>query len=80
MRPSQDTFSIKLPAEGFARDRTVAAVVGISKSALWSWCREGRFPPPVRLSPKCTAWSVGAVREWLADPIGWQAAHAKVEG
>ena len=64
-----------LPASGFVRLPTVAIVCGIAQSTVWKWCADGRFPKPVKLSPRASAWPVAEVRAWIADPIGWQAAN-----
>jgi predicted DNA-binding transcriptional regulator AlpA len=65
-----------LPATGYARLPVVVGVTGVAKSTIWTWCRQGRFPAPVKLSERCTAWPVAAIREWLADPAGWQASKS----
>lgn len=72
---NQETFTATLPATGFVRLPTVAGVCGLAKSTVWKWCAEGRFPKPVTLSPRVSAWPVAQVRAWLADPAAWQAAN-----
>lgn len=47
-----------LPATGFVRLPTVLAVIPVSKSTWWAGVREGRFPRPVKITPRCTAWRV----------------------
>ncbi|WP_445658341.1 helix-turn-helix transcriptional regulator [Achromobacter sp. NCFB-sbj8-Ac1-l] len=74
-----ETYSATLPAVGYARAPVVSGVLGIAVSTLWAWAAQGRFPRPVKLSPRVSAWPVDDVRVWLADPYAWQAAH-KVEG
>jgi len=69
-----------LPATGFVRLPTVAAVAGIGRSTIWKWCAQGRMPAPVKLSPRVSAWPVAALREWLADPAGWQEAQVQKVG
>lgn len=39
-------------------------VLPISRSTLWRWVREGRFPRPTRLSPGVSAWRVSDVLNW----------------
>lgn len=41
---------------GFLRLRQVLEIVPISKSAWWEGCKTGRFPNPVKLGPRTTAW------------------------
>lgn len=70
-----ETFTAGLPATGYARLPIVSACTGVAKSTIWAWARAGRFPTPVKLSSRVTAWNVSDVRAWLADPTGWQAAN-----
>jgi predicted DNA-binding transcriptional regulator AlpA len=55
-----------LPSEGFVRQRELLAHVPFSKSTLWKMVASGEFPSPVKLSARITAWSVSAVRHWIA--------------
>jgi predicted DNA-binding transcriptional regulator AlpA len=41
---------------GFLRLPQVLDIVPISKSAWWEGCKTGRFPKPVKLGPRTTAW------------------------
>jgi predicted DNA-binding transcriptional regulator AlpA len=41
---------------GFLRLRQVLTLIPISKSVWWAGCKSGRFPKPVKLGPKTTAW------------------------
>jgi predicted DNA-binding transcriptional regulator AlpA len=47
--------------------RTVLAHVPISRSAWLSGVKEGRYPPPVRLSPRRVAWRVSDIRAFVAS-------------
>ena len=75
-----ETYTATLPGTGFVRLPTVAGVCGLAKSTVWKWAGDGRFPKPVKLSPRVTAWPVDAVRAWLADPTAWQVANARALG
>lgn len=48
----------QLPLSGFMRLPKVLQLIPVSKSAWWQGCRDGRFPKPVKLGPKTTAWRV----------------------
>ena len=48
----------QLPLSGFMRLPHVLHLIPVSKSAWWQGCRDGRFPKPVKLGPKTTAWRV----------------------
>jgi prophage regulatory protein len=41
---------------------TVLAVFATSKSTLWRWIGEGKFPRPRKIGPGSTRWDVAALR------------------
>lgn len=43
----------------------VEARTGLSRSTLYSWMKDGRFPKPVRLGERIVAWRESDVTEWL---------------
>ena len=51
-------------------------VVPYSATTIWRKCRSGEFPSPVKISVGITAFRVGDIRQWLADPAG----YARVSG
>ena len=46
----------ELPVIGFLRLPQILEIIPVSKSAWWQGCKDGRFPKPVKLGPKTTAW------------------------
>jgi Predicted transcriptional regulator len=59
-----------LPDGAWLRDKQIAGpVLPIARCTLWAWVREGRFPKPVKLSPRVTAWKVGDVRGFIASQV-----------
>jgi prophage regulatory protein len=64
-----------LPETGFVRlpqiigdkktDPPTPAVYPVSRSTWWSGVRSGRYPQPVKLSTRCTAWRVADIRALL---------------
>ena len=56
---------IDLPETGFVRLPSILAILPLSKSSWWQGCREGRFPKPVKIGPRITAWSVESIRELI---------------
>lgn len=38
------------------RLRAVLEIIPVSKSSWWAGIRSGRFPKPMKLGPKTTAW------------------------
>jgi prophage regulatory protein len=57
-----------LPEEGFLRlrqiigDKTNPAIIPISRSNFLAGVREGRFPKPIKLGKRTTAWKVADIR------------------
>ena len=45
-----------IPSTGFLRLPQVLAIVPICKSSWYAGCRSGRYPKPVKLGPRTTAW------------------------
>ena len=44
------------PAGGFLRLPEVLKLYPVSKSTWWAGVKSGRYPKPVKLGPKMTAW------------------------
>jgi prophage regulatory protein len=54
-----------LPETGFVRLGRIVGPEGVfpvSKSTWWAGIKDGRFPKPVKLSPRVTAWRVEDIR------------------
>ena len=45
-----------IPSTSFIRLRQILEIIPISKSAWWAGCKTGRFPKPIKLGPRTTAW------------------------
>lgn len=43
----------------------IPAIIPISKSSWWAGVKTGRFPKPVKLGPRTTAWKVSDIREFV---------------
>ena len=56
-----------LPETGFVRLPQVLKVFPVSKSTWWAGVKDGRYPKPVKLGLKMTAWSVEDIRELIAS-------------
>jgi len=57
----------KTPEAGFLRIRDLTKRIPVSKSTIWLWVQERKFPAPVKLSERVTAWPVAAVEKWEAE-------------
>ena len=40
-------------------------MVPVSPATLWRWVKAGKFPAPVRLSDRVTAWEASKVNAWI---------------
>lgn len=60
--------SQQLPSSGFIRQsQLIPHIVPISAATLWRWVANKKFPSPVKIGPRTTAWRVEEVRAWLAS-------------
>lgn len=51
-----------LPQVGLLRLPQVLALVPVSRSLWWRGVKDGRFPKPVKLSTRVTAWRAADIR------------------
>lgn len=77
-----------LPATGFLRlpqivgtpadhKRGIPAVPGfvpVSRSTWWAGVRSGRYPQPVKIGERCTAWRVEDIRALIESAASTKAA------
>lgn len=54
-----------LPETGFVRLSTVLKLIPIGKSSWWAGVKSGRYPKPVKLSTRTTAWRVEEIRNLI---------------
>lgn len=60
--------SSNLPTTGFLRLRSIVGPDGpipVSKSTWWAGVKDGRFPRPVKLGPRITAWRIEDIRRLI---------------
>lgn len=52
-----------LPETGFLRlSQIIPSIIPVSKSTWWTGVKSGLYPPPVKLSERCTAWRSEDIR------------------
>lgn len=54
-----------IPETGFLRLSQVLSVIPIGKTSWWNGVKSGRFPRPIKLSPRCTAWRAEDIRDLI---------------
>ena len=63
-----------IPETGFLRLPQVLSVIPVGKTCWWEGVKAGRFPKPVKLSARCTAWRAEDIRQLIqalaAQPDG----------
>jgi prophage regulatory protein len=58
---------LKFPETGYVRLPQVLAVYPVSRSTWWNGVKEGKYPQPVKLSERVTAWRATDIRRLLGD-------------
>ena len=54
-----------IPEIGFIRLSEVLTVIPVGKSCWWAGVKSGRYPKPVKLSARCTAWKAEDIRDLI---------------
>ena len=65
----------QLPETGFLRlsqiignpAKGIPPLIPVKKSTWWAGVKTGRFPQPVKLGPRVTAWRVEDIRSLIAS-------------
>jgi prophage regulatory protein len=47
----------------------VRARTGLSRSTLYAYMRDGRFPTPITISERCVGWVEAEIDQWIAGRI-----------
>jgi predicted DNA-binding transcriptional regulator AlpA len=50
---------------GFLRLPQVLALIPVCPATWWAGCRNGRFPKPIKLSPRVTVWRAADIAAYL---------------
>lgn len=59
-----------MPDSAYIRLPVLKALYGVSSATIWRGVKNLTIPKPVKLTERCTAWNVGAVRAALAAKAG----------
>lgn len=70
-------MNYQLPETGFLRlpqiigdpkaEPPIPPIIPVKKSSWWNGVKTGRFPKPVKLGPRITAWRVEDIRALIAS-------------
>ncbi|MNV73413.1 Prophage CP4-57 regulatory protein (AlpA) [compost metagenome] len=61
----------------FYRLRDVIRITALSRSTVYRRITEGRFPAPIPLGGRASAWPSEALQAWIDDPNAYRAAMPK---
>ncbi len=59
---TQKYIILTLPETGFLRLPAILKLFPIGKSSWWQGVKDGKFPKPVKLGERTTAWKVEDIR------------------
>lgn len=45
--------------------------IGVDRSTMWRWIKQGILEPPLRLGPKVRGWTWDYIEQWLRER-GWE--------
>lgn len=51
-----------LPETGFVRLDTILKIIPVGRTTWWNGVKSGRFPKPIKLGPRTTAWRTEDIR------------------
>lgn len=57
----------QLPQTGFIRLPQVLSVFPVGRSTWWAGVKSGKYPQPVKISPRCTAWKAEDIRALIEN-------------
>ena len=61
--------AMQLPTTGMGRAKDILPFLPFSKTTLFEWSKDGRFPAGRKLSPTMTAWSYADVHAWINSHV-----------
>ena len=56
-----------LPTTGFLRLSEVLKLIPLSKTTFWQYVNKGKFPKPIKLGVRASAWRVEDVRRLIEE-------------
>ena len=62
-----DEGFVRLSAIVGDKKRGVPPIIPVSKSTWWSGVKSGRYPQPVKLGARTTAWRIEDIRKLIND-------------
>ena len=66
-KPILATTAYSLPEIGYIRQSQLLKIFPIGKTTLWAGVKTGRFPKPIKLGGRITAWKVEDIRACIEN-------------
>lgn len=61
-----EVLPLSIPATGFLREPAVLSLIPIGRSTWWAGVKAGRYPKPVKLGARMTAWRAEDIAALIA--------------
>ncbi len=58
-----------LPETGFVRLDTILKIIPVGRTTWWNGVKSGRFPKPIKLGPRTTAWKVEDIQALIGGAV-----------
>jgi prophage regulatory protein len=68
--PNPKRVETSFPETGYVRLPQILKVIPLCRTCWWEGVKSGRFPKPVKLSARCTAWRAEDIRELIKNISG----------
>jgi prophage regulatory protein len=75
MTNESNPFSSNAVLPRMLSDKQVAELIGVNKSTIFRWVRNGTFPKSVKVGGTRNRRPESQILEWMADPEGWVEAN-----
>jgi predicted DNA-binding transcriptional regulator AlpA len=66
-----------LPPSGLLRQPWTYPGFPLKRSEVYRRIGLHSFPPPVKIGSRASAWRIGELHAWLADPLAWRPAGSQ---
>ena len=53
----------------FLSERQLCARLGVSRTTLWRWMKDGHLPHSVQIGPRCVRWRLEDIEQWEAEVV-----------
>lgn len=71
--PTFNRAAATAPSPAFYRLSDVMRITALSRSTIYRRVAEGRFPAPVHLGGRASAWQCVSLQQWIDNPEGYRA-------